>query len=342
MLQINHNELARHGVHVPMARGLLEPHELAMDISLAMDAQPALVTASNAGVPAFLTNYLDPEIIRILVTPNKAASILGETKKGDWTTQTAMFPVVESTGEVASYGDFDANGSVGTNANWVSRESYLFQTVTQWGERELAIAAEAKINYAQNLNVASTLVLDKFMNASHFYGVDGLKNYGILNDPALQTAIAPGTTGAGSGTLWSTKDGAAIYGDIVKLFGQLVTQTKGLVERDARMCLAMSPEMEVNMTKTNQYNVNVTDQIKKNFPNIRIETATQYATAAGQLMQLIVESIDGQDTGYCAFNEKLRAHPVKVDLSSFAQKKTSGTWGAIIKQPLAIAQMIGL
>jgi hypothetical protein len=31
------------------------------------------------------------------------------------------------------------------------------------------------------------------------------------------------------------------------------------------MVLGMSPEMEVNLTKTNMYNVNVTDQLKKNF-----------------------------------------------------------------------------
>lgn len=49
--------------------------------------------------------------------------------------------------------------------------------------------------------------------------------------------------------------------------------------------------MEVNLTKTNQYNVNVTDQLKKNFPNLRIETAVEYSTDAGELVQLIVERL---------------------------------------------------
>jgi hypothetical protein len=35
--------------------------------------------------------------------------------------------------------------------------------------------------------------------------------------------------------------------------------------------------------------VNVTDQLKKNFPNLRIETAVEYSTDAGELVQLIVE-----------------------------------------------------
>ena len=330
-----------YGIHVPMAQDYLRP-ELRHDYGLACDAQPALVTVSNAGVPAFLTNFIDPEVIRVMVTPNKAAEIFGETKKGDWTMMTTQFPVVESTGEVSSYGDYSNNGSVNTNTNWVSRESYLFQTVTQWGELELERAGLGKINYASEMNIASALTMDKFMNKSYFFGVAGLKNYGLLNDPALITPITPLASGTSGGTLWSTKDGAAIYGDIQALYAKLVLQTKGLVERTAPMTLALSPEMDANLTKTNQYNVNVTDQLKKNFPNLAVKVAVEYATTGGQLAQLIVNDIAGQKTGYCAFSEKLRAHPVKVELSSFQQKKSGGSWGAIIRQPLAIAQMLGL
>lgn len=340
--QAEFRKLAReYGVHVPMAMDYLNK-DISGDYSLAMDAQPALVTVSNAGVPAFLTNFIDPDMIRVLVTPMKAAAIAGETKKGDWTTLTAQFPVVESTGEVSSYGDYSNNGSVNSNVNWVPRQSYHFQTVTQWGERELEMAGVGKIDYAANLNIASALALNKFMNKSYFFGISGLQNYGLLNDPSLSTPISPAATGTASGTLWSTKDGAAIYGDIVLLYAQLQTQLRGLVERDAPMVLAMSPEIEVNLTKTNQYNVNVTDQLKKNFPNLRIESAVEYNTVGGQLVQLIVDSVENEKTVYCAFTEKMRAHPVKVELSSFQQKKSAGTWGSIIRQPIAIAQLLGV
>jgi hypothetical protein len=310
---------------------------------LASDAQPSLITQSNGGIPAYLVNYLDPEFIRVLVTPNKAATIFGETKKGDWTDQTAQFPMVESTGEVSSYGDWNVNGSVGANYNWIPRQSYLFQTVTQWGELELARAGRARIQLASDLNIASAMLLDKFMNNSYFYGINGLQNYGLLNDPALNAAIQAGTKAAG-GTTWLAGTSAEIYTDVVSLYNQLITQTGGLIERDAKMVLAMSPSNEAQLTKTNQYNVNVSDQIKKNFPNMRVETAVQYlsaGTGSTGLVQLIVEEVEGQKTGYCAFNEKLRAHPVVVKESSWVQKKTSGTWGAVIRMPIAIAQMYG-
>ena len=104
----------------------------------------------------------------------------------------------------------------------------------------------------------------------------------------------------------------------------------------------MSPEIEVNLTKTNQYNVNVADLLAKNFPNLTVETAVQYATGSGQLVQLIAESIGGQNVGTAAFTEKMRAHAIVRETSSFKQKKSQGTWGAIIKVPMAIAGMIGV
>lgn len=305
--------------------------------NFAMDAQPTLVTQGNAGIPQFLTNYLDPRFIRILVSPMNASKIAGgETKKGSWTTKTAQFQLVESTGEVSSYGDYSTNGVSKSNYNWPSRQSYLFQTITQWGELELETAGEAKINYAADQNVASALTLMKFSNLTYFRGVAGLENYGLLNDPNLPAPIAP-TSG-----IWPSESSDVIYSDIQTLFAQLVTQSNGLVNEETPMVLALSPGRASNLAKTNQYNVNVIDQIKKNYPNLRIVTAVEYATTAGQLMQLIAEEIDGVKTVECGFNEKMRAHPVVVDLSSWKQKKTSGTWGAIIYRTFLIAQMLGI
>ena len=332
----------KYGVVIPMAQDYLNK-DISDDYNIAMDAQPSLITTSNAGIPAFLSNFVDPEMIRVLVTPNKAEQIFGMQKKGDWTMLTTQFPVVENTGEVSSYGDFSNNGSSGANINFVSRQSYQFQTVTQYGEREMEMAGLAKINYAAELNVSSAMALDKFMNKSFFFGVTGLQNYGLLNDPNLITPVTPGATGTGTGTLWSTKDGAAIYGDIAGvLYAKLIAQTKGLVNRESPMKLVMSPEMEVNLTKTNSFNVNVSDQLKKNFPNLAVETAVEYATTGGQLVQLIVDNIDGQKTGYCAFSEKMRAHPVVIGLSNFSQKKSAGIWGSIVRMPICIAQLLGV
>lgn len=324
----------------------LQLPNVAGNINVAMDAQPSLITVSNAGIPAFLSTYVDPKLIEVLVSPMKAAEIAGggvngEVKKGDWTTKTAMFPMVESTGEVSSYGDYSTNGTANANVDFPQRQSYHYQVVTQWGELELETAGLAKIDLANRKNIASVLTLNKFQNKSYFYGVAGLQNYGLLNDPNLVAAIVPTTKTAG-GTTWAVATATEILADITKLYKQLQSQMNGLVELDTKMTLAMSPASEAELTKTSDFNVNVFDRIKKNYPNLTIKTAPEYATTSGNLIQLIVDNLEGQNTVEVAFTEKMRAHPIVVEMSNFKQKKSQGTWGAIIYRPAAIAQMLGV
>lgn len=308
----------------------------------ACDAQPALVTTSSAGIPAFLTTYIDPKLIEVLVSPMKAAEVVGgEVKKGDWTTEHAMFPVIESTGETSSYGDYSENGVAGANSNFPQRQSYHYQVMTQWGERELERAGLARIDWANRMNIASVLTLNKFQNKSYFFGIEGLQNYGLLNDPSLSAAIVPTTKTAG-GTSWTNATATEVLADVQKLYKQLQTQMGGLVELDSKMTLAMSPSAEVALTKTTDFNVNVSDILKKNFPNLTVRTAPEYTTVSGEVVQLMLDEWEGQRTADTAFTEKLRAHPIVVQSSSFKQKKSQGTWGTIIYRPAAIAQMLGV
>lgn len=311
---------------------------------LAMDAQPQTITAQNVGIPAYLANLLDPQMVRVLVTPMKAAMIYGEVKKGDWTTITTQFPVVESTGEVSPYGDYNNSGMSGSNYNWVPRQSYHVQTVSQYGDRETAMFGLAQVNYVSDINYSSALVLNKFQNKTYFYGLAGLQNYGGLNDPSLSAAITP-TTKTGGGTAWS--GGALaneIFNDILLIYNQLQTQLNGYeLDRDTPMTLAMSPTLEPYLSKVTAYTLaSVRVAIKENWPNLKIITAPEYNTSAGQLMQLIVDEIDGVKSAYSAFTEKLRAGRIIPEMSAYRQKKIGGTWGTIIRRPLAIAQMIGM
>jgi hypothetical protein len=328
------------GIYIAGAEGFQLPG-VARSTRLAMDAQPSLVTQSNAGIPSYLTVYVDPKLIEVLVSPMKAAVVVGnEVKKGDWLMDTAVFPVVESTGETSSYGDYSENGRAGVNTNFPQRQSYHYQVITNWGERELERAGLAKIDWANRTNIASVLTLNKFQNLTYFFGVAGLQNYGLLNAPALPASIDP-INQAGA-ILWADKDALQVYEDIQALFAQLQTQANGLVDLETKMTLAMSPVSQVSLTKATSFNVNVMTLLKTNFPNMRIETAPEYATASGNLVQLFPDELEGQRTVDVAFTEKLRAHPVKVELSSFKQKKSQGTWGAIIYRPILIASIIGI
>lgn len=364
-----HQAAAAWNAHRPMfeAAGVYLPDAQAYTWSdvkvnfMAMDAQPALSTAPNSGIPAFLTTLIDPDVYRVVFAPTRAAEIFGETRKGTWIDQTAMFPVVEATGEVSSYGDYNENGRSGANMNWPQRQSYLFQTISEYGELEIERAGLGRVNWVGEVDTAGTTVLARFLNQTYFLGIQGLQNYGLLNDPNLSAPLSPSTKAYG-GVKWTNNGQIVataneIFADIQALWIKVVAQTSGVsqtpnqIDADAKMTLAMSPESLVAMTATNSFGVNVKALLKENFPNLRVISAVQYGAqsatnpagiAGGNLVQLILDDVDGQDVGYCAFNEKLRSHPIIRAMSSWKKKMTAGSWGAIIRQPAGLSQMLGV
>ena len=309
----------------------------------AMDAQPTLITTPNAGIPSLYTTYIDPKLIEVLLTPNNGVKIYGETRKGDWLDDTVGFPMIESVGEVSSYADFgDGGGVSNANAQWQWRQPYLFQTFTEWGEREVERMGRGRIDWVSRMNIASAVNLDKYYNNSIFYGISGLANYGSLNDPSLSSALTP-TTKAATGTSWSVALAQEILADVQKCFAQLQIQTGSNLEMDTPLCLALHSVSEVYLANTNAYGlVSAYELLKKTFPNIRVQQAPQFLSGTTYSLQLIAEEIQSQRTVEAGFNEKMRAHRVVYGTSSAKQKKTSGTIGAVIYRPVGIVSMSGI
>jgi hypothetical protein len=347
--------LEEKGVVLPSVTMYL-PDEWKKDFHLAMDAAGTLTTDPNGAIPSLLTTVIDPQVIRVAFTPLQFAKILTERKAGDWLEETRIFPVVEETGEVSSYGDFNNNGRAGVNLNFPNFQSYLFQTFVRYGERELERAGLAKINYVSELGVSAADLLNRYQNLSYAFGINGLQNYGIINNPYLSAYLTPATKAAGGTTWFSGNSPNAtaneVYNDIVALVEKLISQTNGVIELDDPMTLAMSPSSALALRFANSFGVYVRDLLKEGFPKMKIMTAPQYGqqtttnpqgySAAGNAMQLIVDEIQGQRVAYAAFNEKLRSHKIIAEPSAWQQKQTSGTWGTILRMPLGVTGMLGI
>ena len=343
------------GAIIEGARSYL-PDEFRRNFNLAMDAYPSLTTDPNSAVMAMLTTYVDPSIYEVLFSPLKIAEYLGEKKTGDWVTDTAAFPVVEHTGQTSSYSDWSNNGMSRANANWPQRQSYNFQTFVMYGDRELARASLAKLNWVSELDKAAANNLNVNSNLTYAYGVRGLQNYGIMNDPNLPAAITPAAKAAG-GVTWYTSGGTPnataneVYNDILALFNALVVANAGLVDADTKMTLALGPGPATAFQFTNSFGLNVKALLKENFPSLRIVTIPQFGTQtaannngnpAGNLVQLMADSVEGQQSAFCSFTEKLRTFPIVREASGYKQKQMSGTWGTIIRMPVGFQQMLGV
>lgn len=327
-------QLAAKGVILPAGvQNVSTPRaEYAMD---AADLTPHLVGTPNAGIPTYLTTYVDPKVIEVLVAPMKAAQLVGESKKGDWTTLTAAFIQAEPTTKVATYGDYSGDGDSGTNINYPQRQSYFFQTWSRWGERELEMAGAGRIDLASQLQYSSALGLAKFLNSSYLFGVSGLQNYGLTNDPRLVAPVA-------SGVNWATAQPEAIFNSIKDMFKALQVQSQGIIEQDDELRLGMPPTALGDLNAVNSYGLSAAKLLKDAFPNLSIVTIPEYDTAGGRLVQMWAPMIEGQESATCAFTEKMRAHAVERYSSYFRQKKSAGTWGAVVFRPLACTQLLGV
>lgn len=313
--------------------------------NLAMDADPQPQMHANGGIPGIVSTFIDPTIVNTLFTPNRAIDIIGrEEKKGAWAQESFMIQRVEQTGDTVAYDDYSNDGAVQVTSNWEPRDAYRFQTMVTYGELEQERYGLAMLPYAAEKQRAAVNVINQDANKFYFYGVAGLKNYGLLNDPALPAPIAPLTVGGK--VKWSDKAVVDKYNDILALYQQLVDQTNGIVgdgvDMSSRLVLAMSNTLSVNLKSSNEiFATSLEDMLKKAFPNMRIETAPQYNTDAGELIQLFVEEAQGQSFGFGAYSEKLRTHPLVTDVSSYRQKYSASTYGAVITAPMFIVQMLG-
>lgn len=314
------------------------------DVKLAQDA--ALTTSPNTTVPAFLFQYVSPDVIEILTAKRAATRVFDEKKVGDWTTANYQYASVENVGSTYAYADYGDGPSSGINNEWNIRDQYIYQTNITYGDREVDMSATAKIDLiaAKQNAAAEAIAIDS--NKFYLQGVAGKRIYGLLNDPNLPVAITPNTVS--SAVTWASKlklesgGTAAIYSDVLKMFSELQGQMGGLIDENTPMKLLVSPGCAVNLMAATDFNVSVIDMLKKAMPNLTIETVPECATASGNIAMLIVPEIMGQQTGELAFGEKIRQGRLVADLSSYRQKFAASTYGFIMRIPAAFAVMSGI
>lgn len=317
----------------------------------AYDAAPSFgyVTAPNSGIPAIVNTMIDPQVIRTLITPTRSEEIYGSAKKGDRTNRTALFPVVENSGYAMAYGDFSEGGDSSANANWVPRQSFYYQTWAKYGDLESEMMGTASIGWVNEQRVAAASVLNKASNLLNLFGLSGIELYGALNDPSLPTPIQPTAKAGTANAAWtSTGDPNAIYQDIVALFAQLNVQMMGNINNSTPLKLVIPAERSQVLMYTNQFGITLQDMLSKGFPNITIETLPEAGPAMSggyqstTLVQLFVPTVDGVETVFTAFTEKLTMHRLEQYSTNQRQKMTQGGWGTIIRRPYAFAQMAGV
>ena len=324
------SEAAQAGFVFPQARAWIDGNIPA----LAQDA--ALVTTPNTGVPVEFLAYIDPMVVEILTSVRNAKAVFEEQQKGDWTTSYAKWRADEIVGSTQPYSDYANGTDSDVNSNWLSREQYVFQTSIKYGDMEVDMAAQAKIELAAAKQRAAATIIDIDANKFYLFGVAGKQIYGILNDPNLPNATTV--------TAWASKTTANIYADILNsLFGVLASNSGGHITNSTPLKLLVSPAMNVLLGKATDFNVSVLDMLAKYFTSLEVVVIPELATmAAGDTIFLVAPEVNGTPTGMLAFGDKFRLGRVIPDMSSFRQKAVCTTYGGIVLQPFAFASITGM
>lgn len=337
-MAITIEEARKYGYVFDGCRAWNTPKDRAM---LVQDA--ALVTATNIGVPVEFTAYIDPQVIEIMSAPRNARRLFGEEKKGDWTTPYSKFRVSEMVGGSQPYSDYADGGVSDVNNEWVSRAQYLFQTTITYGDFEVALSSEAKLNLAADKQKAAATRLDIDGNKFYLTGVANTGISGLFNDPNLPASIAAGNNSAGTSTKWADKKSVEIYNDILALFARLAKQSNGLIDQNTPLKLCLSPAMNTFLGAATDFNVSVYDMIKKYFADVEVIPFPELASLDGdETVFLIAPAVAGQPSATLGYSEKLRSGRIVPELSSFRQKFVSSTYGGIVYMPFAFASMTGI
>ena len=313
--------------------------------SIANDA--AMTTPTGVGVPSLFTTYIDPNVVSILFAAQNATQIFEEQKRGSWTDKFYTFPVEEIVGKTTPYSDHTGNTTSDANYSFPTREGYLFETTIQYGDLESATAAVAKLDMVSAKQRAAATTLATAHNRFYLFGVAGKQIYGLLNDPNLPSSIAPISVNGKS--TWADKiadkpmeTANIIYNDINKLWGNLAANNGGLINQNDRLVLAISNTIVHYLSTPNEHGLTAITMLKTSFPNLTIVQLPELSTSAGEQIMLIAPAIRGQETGLMGYSEKMKMGRVVPELSSYKQKCVGGTWGFVLKQPSAIASMLGV
>jgi hypothetical protein len=332
-----HDLESRYGIALPGFKGWIDD-----DARRAADA--ALPTLpNNAGVPAEFTQYIDPRVVEILTAPERARLLFDEVKVGDWTTSHFKFRVDELLGRSVPYSDFARGGAVDVNSSWLTREQYRFQTTMRYGELEAAVAGSAKLDVAASKQRAAARVIENDSNRFYLYGVAAKAVYGFLNDPSLPAPVAVAAGETSGNTAWSGKTPDEIFADVQGCFARLAAKSKGLVDATRPLRMAISPAMSVYLLKATTFNVSVQDMLGKAFTDLKFVVLPEMTGAGGvETAIMFPTSIDGHPVAELAYGDKLRAHAMRHELTSFEQKFSATTYGCVVYYPVMFSGISGM
>lgn len=313
------------------------PQVIAKHFGIAFDA----VTLPNTSIPADYATFLDPRVIDVFFAPTVSKEIAPLFKAGSFGDEFYRNRIREAVGRTRPYNDYSTEQTVNSNNNWDYRDAYYMEAVNQYGDKEVATSARALIDVVADQELATATIIDQDLNNIAFFGLAGQRTYGILNEPQRAANLTPS-----GGTSWAAKTMEQVVADITAIITRLYENSKGRINRNSKLVITMSPKISgLLLGKISSFGYSVEKWLKDSVGNANITDviiAPQYSTSGGELVDVGCKDMLGQDVWNSLFGELYKSHGVHRELSSFSEKVSAISYGALLRYPFAVQGMLGV
>lgn len=308
------------------------------------DAMPN-ITPNNIGMPAGILSQVSVEVAETILAYRSGDEALGGRKKLlDWEQQDYYLPLVEKTGSVEPYSDFDDSVASGLNVTFGRTGHYLFSTSYNVGEREAMQLAQGNINSDNYLISASLEALAVELNRVAFNGYVNNNGsflvYGLLNNTFLNNYETA-----------DKKFSAMTYQECVAFFAKAIaklrSQTGNNIQRGSKLRVVVaSNAFDALALKFTDLGVDAITALINKFKELDVEiTITpaielDNANANQDVIYFILENSQGgiSDTTTLGYSEIGRMSNVVLGTTYKQQKVSAGTTGAVIYKPSYIVR----
>lgn len=308
------------------------------------DAMPN-ITPNNIGMPAGILSQVSVEVAETILAYRSGDEALGGRRKLlDWEQQDYYLPLVEKTGSVEPYSDFDDSVASGLNVTFGRTGHYLFSTSYNVGEREAMQLAQGNINSDNYLISASLEALAVELNRVAFNGYVNNNGsflvYGLLNNTFLNNYET-------SDKKFSDMTYLECVAFFAKAIAKLRSQTGNNIQRGSKLRVVVaSNAFDALALKFTDLGVDAITALINKFKELNVEiTITpaielDNANANQDVIYFILENSQGgiSDTTTLGYSEIGRMSNVVLGTTYKQQKVSAGTTGAVIYKPSYIVR----
>jgi hypothetical protein len=313
-------------------------------LEMAMDDDTYAYNIPSSGVPNVLTTVWTTKFFKQIYQSTPFREMTTPDQQGMFGTTDVRYPLTAGSGVSKLYSDHSGLGDSSMNLNYIQRQTVTLERTLTYGDMQTAVMGMAKVDYVGTTReyMATLITLDQ--NNIGFRGYNGLRVFGLLNDPTLN-AVLP----AGAGQWMVSGTYATVISDIITTVQSVQTLGAGQVDTDQEFIIGLPPCVFGALLYQNSFGMNVRQYIESVYPKCRFiqvqnytGTGTPLGSVAPNFMQVIFKEIAGQETALGVFTTLYNSHGVVRMLSSYNEKISYVVSGTVLTMPVGIATMSGI